>query len=640
MAKKKKSSLKPVARPIATTSIPKKVIEKPPEEIQESNEQKTETNENPNLPVDPKNPIEEYDMDRAETESLQLLVDQQQAKAEREALRVIKTLEQDSRTSKTLPRLDIDTSIRDRILELIRAVETVPKLIQEPEAKVLPRLAVTYGALRGLGLPENKIEECLKAISDVDVDSAIEWLVLNSDEGELDFDNRLNNGGSESLPSYGATDVPQPVPQPLPSAPTTKSTKTPARLATPAADISDSDSDASLEVDVNTKWARTKVQLHMLNFGKPKPSKLDPNDPKVQRLEARVRALESDYEFRKKHAEHSFQELKKVAEEEEVKRMLKAPRAIPLVEHADPPKEPKTVEKPSDPVSTGTDAIEQHSDSDEGGFFGHMLDEMPTEVTTTAGDIVRVHTLEFPKSWNQATPKSVLKDYLTKLDTYALVSYRPIGGVTRVARAAVQIRWRSKPGQEWIIPDACPTLSQAEEYAALYALHSLSAPVRAGFVGIRSTSVPVPMSSIGSLPPSARDLWKEFETRRKQEEDETNRRVWATLRAIVEPKLAPPGTYKANQSGKSITLVKQDVSLLTQPKAPLKEIPNLKRDFEARQASVHQRNESGPISAYKVVITIISNTRLVDWRSICNGVAVDQYILQLLANRCKEFSGG
>ncbi|KAG8713990.1 hypothetical protein FRC11_010257 [Ceratobasidium sp. 423] len=607
MPPKKKKVNKP-ARPIATTSIPKKVIEKPPEEIQQPNQVGPDNSKQDfKASNDPQRTNDEYDIDRAEIESLQLLVDQQQAKAEKEALRIIKALEQDSRTSKSLPRLDIDTSIRDQILELIRAAEPVSKPIQEPEAKILPRLAVTYGTLRGLGLPENRIEECLKAIPDVEIDSAIEWLVLNCDEDELDFDNRLNSGGPGPLPLYSSTEIPQSVPQPVPSVPTTGSTNTPARLAIPAAEISDSESDTSLEVDVNTRWARTKVQLHMLNFGKPKSFKLNSDDPKVQRLEAKIRALESDYEFRKKHAEFTFKELKKVAEDEELKRSLKAPRSAPLVKHADlaeTPKEPATVEKPPEPAPTGTDAIDQHSDSDEGGFFGHMLDEMPTEVTTTAGDIVRVHALEFPKSWIQATPKSLLKDYVTKLDTYALISYRSIGGVTRVARAAVQIRWCSKPGQEWIIPDACPTLAQAEEYAALLALHSLSAPVRAGFVGIRLTSAPVQLSGIGSLPPSARDLWKEFETRRKKEEDETNRRVWSNLRAIVEPKLAPPGTYKTSQSGKSITLAKQDMSPVVQPKASLKEIPSLKKDYKARQASVayqamlQKRNEL-PIAAFR-----------------------------------------
>ncbi|KAF8752874.1 P-loop containing nucleoside triphosphate hydrolase protein [Rhizoctonia solani] len=492
------TSLKPVARQVATTSIAKKVTEKPPEEEEQEAEIESQKQDS-KIPEETQKVDEEYDIDRAEIESLH-------------------------RASKTLPRLDIDPSIRDRILELIRAVEPSSRLIQEPEVKVLPRLAVVYGTLRGLGLTEKIIEECLKVISDIDIDSAIEWLVLNCDENELDFDNRLNNGGSEILPPYGATEIPQPAPQPAPSAPATRPANTPTRLATPAADVSlsDSDSDGSLEVDVNTKWAHTKVQLHMLKFGKPKSFKLNPNDPKVQKLEARIRTLESDYEFRKKHADDT---------------------QIPL------------------------------------------------------------------------------EEYVNKIDSYALASYRPIGGVTRVARAAVQVRWRSKPGQEWIIPDACPTLTQAEEYAALLALHSLSSPVRAGFVGLRSTIVPVQPSSIRSLPPSAQSLWREFETRRKYEEDEANRKVWATLRTILEPKLSPPGTYKVNtpncypiiddyvlsqmnQTVKSATSAAQDSSSATKSKAPLREVPSLRNDFEARRASpayqeMLQKRNDLPIASFR-----------------------------------------
>ena len=92
MAKKKKSSLKPVARPFATTSIAKKVVDTQPEEtIEESSvKEPEESSKDTNAPKDTHPPADDYDIDRAEIESLQLLVDQQQAKAEREALRLIK----------------------------------------------------------------------------------------------------------------------------------------------------------------------------------------------------------------------------------------------------------------------------------------------------------------------------------------------------------------------------------------------------------------------------------------------------------------------------------------------------------------------------------------------------------------------
>lgn len=366
----------------------------------------------------------------------------------------------------------------------------------------------------------------------------------------------LNATSSEPLPAAGATEIAEAAP----TAPTASGSATPrsapTRLAASA--VPDSDDEQGTEVDVNIKWARTKTKLHMLKFGKPKGFKLSPSDPQVQKLESKLQALQSDYEFRQKHADFIFRDLRKVAEASELERLLRMPiedsksrepqaldTPTPVNDQASESEEPQPALSLPEPTATAAvDILDQHSDGEEGGFFGHMLDELPTEVTTTAGNIVRVRELVFPKNWNGATPKSLLKDYVTKLDRYAIMSYRSIGDVTRVARASVQVRWRAKAGQEWIMPDACPTLAQAENYAAMLALHSLSSPARAGFVGLRSTTTPVQPSSIRSLPPSAQDLWKELEARRKQEEDETNRRVWSKLRTIVEPKLAPPGTYK------------------------------------------------------------------------------------------------
>lgn len=361
----------------------------------------------------------------------------------------------------------------------------------------------------------------------------------------------LNTTSLEPILTVGATEIVEAL---LITSGSTTPRPAPTRLAATA--VADSDDEKGADVDVNIKWARTKTKLHMLKFGKPKGFKLSPNDPQVQKLESKLQSLQSDYEFRQKHADFIFRDLRKIAETAELERSLRTskegggPRpaqekeaSTSAQDQANELKEPKnTLPEPSN--MTTVDVIDQHSDDEEGGFFGHMLDELPTEVTTTAGDVVRVREMTFPKNWIGTTPKSLFKDYVTKLDRYAIMSYRSIGDVTRVARAAVQVRWRAKAGQEWIAPDACPTLVQAEHYIAMLALHSLSCPARAGFAGLRSTINPVQPSGIRSLPPSAQDLWKELEARRKQEEDETNRRVWSKLRTIVEPKLAPPGTYK------------------------------------------------------------------------------------------------
>lgn len=42
----------------------------------------------------------------------------------------------------------------------------------------MPRLAVTYGVLRRLGFAEDKVEQCLRAISGAALEEAYEWVSL------------------------------------------------------------------------------------------------------------------------------------------------------------------------------------------------------------------------------------------------------------------------------------------------------------------------------------------------------------------------------------------------------------------------------------------------------------------------------
>lgn len=52
------------------------------------------------------------------------------------------------------------------------------RAIDEVEEKAIVRLAITYGVLRRLGFSEDRVEECLKSISGVDLDEASEWVCL------------------------------------------------------------------------------------------------------------------------------------------------------------------------------------------------------------------------------------------------------------------------------------------------------------------------------------------------------------------------------------------------------------------------------------------------------------------------------
>jgi ATP-dependent RNA helicase DHX29 len=144
MAKKKKSQLKPVARGFATTSVPKKVVENE----QNTDDTITDTTVEEAPTSDESHPSTVahvqsdtaqdhfFDPDKVEEQSLQNLVDKYQEKTEKETLRTIKVndtqslwnrvdqsifikaIEVDRRFSKTLPPLQVDPALVERILKL------------------------------------------------------------------------------------------------------------------------------------------------------------------------------------------------------------------------------------------------------------------------------------------------------------------------------------------------------------------------------------------------------------------------------------------------------------------------------------------------------------------------------------------
>ncbi len=51
------------------------------------------------------------------------------------------------------------------------------KISEDGEEKMLARLGITYGVLRRLGFDEERVNQCLKTISGVDLDTAYEWVI-------------------------------------------------------------------------------------------------------------------------------------------------------------------------------------------------------------------------------------------------------------------------------------------------------------------------------------------------------------------------------------------------------------------------------------------------------------------------------
>ena len=50
------------------------------------------------------------------------------------------------------------------------------KPIEESEEKAIGRLGITYGVLRRLGFDEVLVENCLRRVSGVELDEALQWV--------------------------------------------------------------------------------------------------------------------------------------------------------------------------------------------------------------------------------------------------------------------------------------------------------------------------------------------------------------------------------------------------------------------------------------------------------------------------------
>jgi len=103
----------------------------------------------------------------------------------------------DRRFSKTLPRLDIDPLLRDKILGvwldsqnregknrvLHRIAQNYISTLairfaegSDSEEKAIARLGVNYGVLRRLGFKEDRVEECLRSSRGMDLEDIFGWV--------------------------------------------------------------------------------------------------------------------------------------------------------------------------------------------------------------------------------------------------------------------------------------------------------------------------------------------------------------------------------------------------------------------------------------------------------------------------------
>ncbi|KAK0456451.1 P-loop containing nucleoside triphosphate hydrolase protein [Armillaria borealis] len=597
MAKKKKTQVKPVVRGFATTSVPKKVekvVE--PEEVADSpSTQKLPLEQPESLDLVKKGgseeePTDEFDPEKVEEQSLQNLVDKLQEKTEREIVRTVKAVEQERRYSKTLPSLELNPVLVERILGLVldsRASEG-KRQIDEPEDK-------------------EKVVECLEAIPGIELEEAYDWLYLHCSEDELAEKRVLTISWNLAVPKRRRRGNLQGPPK------TPRTPRTPAEFqATPT--IPPPNKSSKLDVNapifvpsggVCASAGDSDIAHRASSISGQDDGYFDDDDnanAEYVRLRLRLDTLNP----RSPDANNYFFDEMTAVVEYHIERDKVAVSTLDarLRGEISPPPAAEKKHSPSlqTPVTVASDVFDE-DDEDEAVGVLDLLEGIPETETTTTGTTVTVRAMPLPKHWSGRTPKSLLSDTVAKVDRYAVITFSIISGASRAKRATVNIRWQGQKTDEWSMDSvACHDEGQAEQYVATLALHAITFPPADGFAS-GTSAVAGGQTFFRLLPAVFRDLWDELEMARKDEEDSINRRVWNKLRTIVEPKLQAPSKI-ASKAVKSLVDNTDPLYYFRRERASPGVSEQLKASFNQRisspsyQEMLAQRNTL-PIAEYR-----------------------------------------
>ncbi|KAF8167975.1 P-loop containing nucleoside triphosphate hydrolase protein [Crassisporium funariophilum] len=559
MAKKKKTQLKPVARGFATVSMPKKAVELQSDNVDSSSVQSSSEPEHHDAINEQDSPLpsnvhpsEEFDPDLVDEQSLQNIIDKFQDKTEKEITRTIKSVEVDRRFSQTLPRLDIDPALRDRIL--YAAVDSPgsdgQKLTEESEEKATARLGITYGVLRRLGYGEDRVEECLRSIGGVELDEAFDWLYLHCSEEEVAT-------GTVEAKDPGILRYPSGVT--AHNHPTIASPSTP-RLEADSPLLRQRDivcSDSSSAPTLPTKdeklalagkdIANIKARILSSCSTDSDTANIIEQEPRSQNVMEELKVLRDmiketskDYFFDEKEAHTRYtqarEQAKNAALQERLRSVLPVESGIPAVIVEQNHSKPQTASLTRSTESAELFEEDDREEDSSGGVLGFLEDLTLSEVNVR-GVTITIRDMALPKHWSGQTPKTMLRDLVNKADRYAAISYSNISNHSRAKQANVTISWQSRKRDEWVMDKVgCPEASQAEQYIATVALHALTYPLTVGFAASAASSAGS-QTSFRLLPAVYRDLWDEFEASRKVRDNAVNRKSWAKLRSILDFKL-------------------------------------------------------------------------------------------------------
>lgn len=300
---------------------------------------------------------------------------------------------------------------------------------------------------------------------------------------------------------------------------------------------------ADEEAESANKWVNLKLQVSELQRtqaaakrsaarGKIVAGEKESIEAKIISLGKKMKTAEGDYQFRRVDAEKLFKAARVNLDAVQLSARLSSVEVEAPSPFARAPRV-KTSTNGSSTTTNGsngesgtTTTLEEDkttSDSEEGGLFGNMLEEMPTEAVNDAGTTIAVRDMGLLRSFSGKSPRVNLEETVRKIDKFATVGFTPISR-SRACRASVTIRWDGGRTQIFEMQDvACQDVAQSNNYIATVALFSVGQATGCHKV----------------LPLVFKDLWDELVAQRKTEEDETYRNELKTFKSIAELRIQP-----------------------------------------------------------------------------------------------------
>ncbi|KAJ5668882.1 hypothetical protein N7462_009952 [Penicillium macrosclerotiorum] len=595
--KKKKKPASNPARGFATVSVPSKPKPESTPDTPSSNtgaskstpqneSQPKPSQERPaDAPVSEAGPLlqnyspEELEKHLEEAE-LQIWVDKNAARCKTDASRQATKLETERRVlrqqSVSLSLLEwLPTEVQERILELAENEEhdylvagawnaSSKQMFSEEE--LYTKLWVLKETLLKLGFSAERTEEALKHVllyfagnpgstnreAVWNLDEALEWLAMHSDKKDLPPYTQTNSRPQKDTDSVTSWMIDsKPSRSSTPNKPQNGSTQGNPKADWKAAKVPPPlsyDSDSSIDPDTMVpEWLSLQTKLYGLQpdlFDRPGKGKKgrglpadQSDDPEVLKLQRKVAKIERDVLFERQEAEYIWKE--KLDELRKDATFLRRP--VERKKQA-PPSDDVSKAPPDDISGADEPPIDDLGDTT--GLLGDMFLAEPDDgsILGLPPPVVeaKVTLRDFGK-WAGLSPRRVLEETCKARDTASKVVFQDFSSSGHQNRKAVEVRWSK--AQETPFPltvDAVTHKSNAlATFVSMDALATPNEQQAEGYVSTLALFILFPQNSKEGkaylrLPAVWRELWTEFSSLKKTQEDEIDKATVKDLKRLVQ----------------------------------------------------------------------------------------------------------